>query len=232
MYPETKHPTYHAQLGLPLEERLLAVLPRHGWNYREAPVFIQSVEQSNLKALNRMTRVRLIQLIDANNVKPDGTLDYSAPFDRPYDWTASRDPQLLARTFGYFATDAGLQEVASYADGIGPWKRYIVSTVADPAGSGPGEASLKLAPPSDLVARAHQAGLLVHPYTFRSEQPRLAGDYAGNPLNEYLQFYALGVDGMFSDFFDTAVAARALHRLQVDPEYAECLTRSVRRACD
>jgi len=86
--------------------------------------------------------------------------------------------------------------------------------------------------PSDLVARAHQAGLLVHPYTFRSEQPRLAGDYAGNPLNEYLQFYALGVDGLFSDFPDTAVAARALHRLQVDPAYADCLTRSERQACD
>jgi glycerophosphoryl diester phosphodiesterase len=231
VYPETKHPTYHRQLGLPLEGRLLAVLTRHGWNYREAPVFIQSFEQSNLQALNRVTRVKLIQLVDANGVKPDGSLDYTAPFDRPYDWTVSGDPRLLARTFGHFATDAGLKEVASYADGIGPWKRYIVSTLADPVGSGPGEARLKLAPPTDLVARAHKAGLLVHPYTFRSEQSRLVGDYAGNPLSEYLQFYALGVDGLFTDFADTAVAARTLHRLITKPGYAECLTRSKPSAC-
>ena len=173
VYPEMKHPTYHQQIGLPIEQRLLNVLTRAGWNHREAPVFIQSFEQSNLKALSKMTRVKLIQLIDANDVNPDGTLDFTAPFDRPYDWTVSGDPTLLARTFAYFATDAGLAEVATYADGIGPWKRYIVSTVADPAGTGPGEAKLKLLPPTDLIARAHKAKLLVHAYTFRNEQPRL-----------------------------------------------------------
>jgi glycerophosphoryl diester phosphodiesterase len=58
--------------------------------------------------------------IDANDANPDGSLDFTAPFDRPYDWTASGDPQLLARTFGFFVTDAGLREVATYAEGIGP----------------------------------------------------------------------------------------------------------------
>ena len=48
-----------------------------------------------------MTSVRLIQLVDANDVNADGSLDYTAPFDRPYDWTASGDPRLLARTFGF-----------------------------------------------------------------------------------------------------------------------------------
>ena len=43
---------------------------------------------------------------------------------------------------------------------------------------------------------------------------RLAADYAGNPVNEYLQFYRLGVDGVFSDFADTAVVARELFRLE------------------
>jgi glycerophosphoryl diester phosphodiesterase len=93
-------------------------------------VFIQSFEQSNLKQLNRMTNVRLMQLVDANDVNPDGSLDYTAPFDRPYDWTVSGDPVLQARTFGFFATDAGLRDIKTYADGIGPWKRYIVSTAA------------------------------------------------------------------------------------------------------
>ena len=54
-----------------------------------------------------MTDVPLVQLVDANDVNPDGSLDYTAPFDRPYDWTVSGDPRLLARTFGFFATDAG-----------------------------------------------------------------------------------------------------------------------------
>ena len=221
IYPETKHPTFHKGLGLALERPLLKILDRAGWNRRSSPVFIQSFETSNLKKLNRLTRIRLVQLIDANDVKPDGTLDYTAPFDRPYDWTASGRPELLARTFGYLTTDAGLAEVASYADGIGPWKPYIISTAAidingdgvvgDENGDGQvNETDRKLLPATDLVARAHKRGLLVHPYTFRNEQFRLANDYGGNPINEYLAFYEAGVDGLFSDFPNTAFAAREL----------------------
>jgi glycerophosphoryl diester phosphodiesterase len=222
IYPETKHPTYHKDLGLPLEGRLVDALRKAGWNRRNAPVFIQSFEQGNLKELRPMTPVRLVQLVDADDVNADGTLAYNKPFDRPYDWTASGRPELLARTFGYFATDAGLDEIRSYADGIGPWKRYIVSTAA--AGlPGPGEASRKLLPPTDLIERAHKRGLLVHTWTFRNEQRRLASDYAGNPVNEYLQFYRLGIDGVFSDFPDTAVASRVLHALEARKDAASCL---------
>jgi glycerophosphoryl diester phosphodiesterase len=223
IYPETKHPTYHRALGLPIEPRLLAALHRAHLDKRSSPVFIQSFEQSNLIALNRRTPVRLIQLVDANDVKPDGTLDYTAPFDRPYDWTASGDPRLLARTFGFFATNQGLAEVARYADGISPWKRYIVSTRAtalkpdgttdDANGDGVvDEADLTLLPPTDLIARAHRHGLLVHTWTFRNEARRLPADYAGDPIREYLQFFRLGIDGVFSDFTDTAVAARERFR--------------------
>src|SRR5262249_43809614 len=143
IYPETKHPTYHKSIGLPLEQRLVQVLKEAEWNRRDAPVFIQSFEPGSLKALREMTRIRLIQLIDANDVKPDGTLDFTAPFDRPSAWPASGNPRLIARTFGFLVTDAGLQEVKTYADGIGPWKRYIVSS-ADAGLPGPGEASRKL----------------------------------------------------------------------------------------
>ncbi len=98
VYPETKHPTLHKNLGLALEQRLINVLTRHGWNYREAPVFIQSFEQSNLQALRKMTRVKLVQLVDADDVNADGTLAFVAPFDRPYDWTVSNNPVLKAWT--------------------------------------------------------------------------------------------------------------------------------------
>src|SRR5262249_15079008 len=74
------------------EAALVRVLRSAGWDRRDAPVFIQSFEQSNLKELRGMTRIRLVQLIDANDVNPDGSLDYTAPFDRPFDWTASGDP--------------------------------------------------------------------------------------------------------------------------------------------
>jgi glycerophosphoryl diester phosphodiesterase len=223
IYPETKHPTYHQAIGLPLEKRLIDALAKAGWNHRGAPVFIQSFEQSNLKQLRKMTPLPLIQLIDADDVNADGSLAFNAPFDRPYDWTASSDPTLTARTFAYLVTDAGLKEVATYADGIGPWKRYIVTTLA--AGlPGPGEAGNILAAPTDVIARAHKAGLLVHTWTFRNEQRRLASDYAGNPVNEYLQFYRLGIDGVFSDFADTAVAARVLFDLEINPNGSACLT--------
>ena len=62
------------------------------------------------------------------------------------------------------------------------------------------------------MADAHKAGLLVHPYTFRDEPDSLAPDYRLDPVKEYLQFYLLGVDGVFSDFSDTAVRARNLLR--------------------
>jgi len=235
IYPETKHPTYHQSIGLPLEGALVEALKRAGWNRREAPVFIQSFEQANLKALRKMTPVRLVQLVDANDVNPDGTLDFTAPFDRPYDWTVSKDPKLRARLFSFFVTDEGLREIRTYADGIGPWKRYIVSTAAadlngdgkigDENGDGKvDEADRKLLSPTDLIRRAHRLGLLVHTWTFRNEPRRLPSDYHGNPVNEYLQLYGLGIDGVFTDFTDTAVAARVLHRLAQDPEFASCFT--------
>jgi hypothetical protein len=44
-------------------------------------------------------------------------------------------------------------------------------------------------------------------------------------VNEYLRFYELGVDGLFSDFADTAVAARVMFKLKNDPGHARCLVR-------
>jgi glycerophosphoryl diester phosphodiesterase len=228
IYPETKHPTYHRSIGLPLERRLVKILDEAGWNRPHAPVIIQSFEPSSLKRLNKLTDLPLVQLIDANDVNPDGSLDYTAPFDRPYDWTASGKPKLLARTFGYLTTNAGLDKVASYADGIGPWKPYIISSAlvdlngdgvaGDENGDGAiNEADRKLLPPTDLVARAHARGLVVHPYTFRNEGFRLVSDYGGNPINEYLRFFEAGVDGLFSDFAGTAFAARELFWLENTP---------------
>ena len=228
IYPETKHPTYHQSIGLPLEDRLLKVLTHAGWNRRGAPVFIQSFETANLRYLRSRTDLPLIQLVDADDVNPDGSLAFNAPYDKPYDWVVSG----RAGLFKDLLTPTGLAEVRTYADGIGPWKPYIRSSACKVVGgacvdvNGDGkvnDADRTLLPPTDLVARAHALGLLVHPYTFRNEQRRLAADYNGNPLNEYLMFYELGVDGVFSDFADTAFAARTLFLLKTDPAYRACL---------
>jgi glycerophosphoryl diester phosphodiesterase len=97
-------------------------------------------------------------------------------------------------------------------------------TVGDENGDGKvDESDRALLPPTNLVQRAHARGLLVHTWTFRNEAKRLAADYTGNPVNEYLQFYQLGVDGVFADFADTAVVARALFELSRDPDFARCL---------
>jgi glycerophosphoryl diester phosphodiesterase len=228
IYPETKHPTWHQQIGLPLEDRLLRILTRAGWNHRSAPVFIQSFETTNLRYLRRRTEIRLVQLVDADAVAPDGTITYAPPYDKPYDWVVSGRSGL----FSDLLTPAGLAEVASYADGIGPWKPYIRSSkctlvngvCSDVNADGAvNDADRTLLAPTDLVQRAHARGLLVHPYTFRSERSRLVSDYAGKPAAEYLDFYRLGVDGLFSDFADDAVAARVQHLLETDADYARCL---------
>jgi glycerophosphoryl diester phosphodiesterase len=236
IYPETKHPTFHQQLGLPLEDRLLAVLTQAGWNHRSAPVFIQSFETANLRYLRSRTSVRLVQLVDADDVNADGSIAFNKPYDKPYDWVVSG----RAGLFKDLLTPAGLAEVRSYADGIGPWKVYLISSAcktmnnsacADSNGDGAvDERDRNLLAPTDIVANAHKLGLVVHPYTFRNEQRRLASNYQGNPINEYLAFYALGVDGVFSDFADTAFAARAMHLLKTDPGYARCLVNE--RRCD
>lgn len=215
VYPETKHPTYHAKLGLPLEDRLLTVLAKYGYTSKSSPVIIQSFEVSNLKYLRTKTQVRLVQLVDANDVNPDGSMDLTAPYDRPYDFALAGD----SRTFASLLTPAGLKEVKTYADGVGPWKPYLIPSKQVDANkdgkaddlNGDGkidERDRVMMPPTDVVKNAHAAGLFVHAYTFRNEAKRLASDFKGDPKAEYKLFYELGVDGVFSDFADTAKAAR------------------------
>ena len=180
IYPETKHPTYFAEQGLDIDAALVEVLNRNGLTEPTSPVFVQSFETGNLQKLKGMTRVRLIQLME----------DFDA---RPYDLAKAGEPT----TYRDLMQPAALAEIATYAHGIGPWKRTILP-----------EQDGVLGAPTSLVTDAHAAGLKVHPYTFRDEPQFLAKDYAADATAEYLQFFQLGVDGLFSDFPDTAVRAR------------------------
>lgn len=232
LYPETKHPTYHKALGLPLEDRLLAELTFAGWNDRQAPVFIQSFETANLRELRAKTSVRLVQLVDADGLNPDGSLSYAPPYDKPYDWVVSG----RAGTFADLVTPGGLSEVASYADGIGPWKYYLQSTACrvvsqgacqDANGDGlVNEADRRVLPATPVVADAHARGLLVHAYTFRSEPSRLPLEDGGLPTHEYERFFAIGVDGVFADFPESAVAAKGKFLLERSPGFRQCLLKA------
>jgi glycerophosphoryl diester phosphodiesterase len=193
IYPETKHPTYFDSIGLSLEEPLVATLRANGWSGSNAPVFIQSFEVSNLKELDRMTDAPLVQLIDSAG--------------KPYDFVVSGDP----RTYADLASAGGLREIATYADGVGPNTNWIV----------PRDSSGRILTPTSFIENAHKEKLVVHPWTFRRENNFLPTDYQqGNPAHPaFLQatgdlprwlelFYKLGVDGLFSDNADVAVAVR------------------------
>ena len=216
IYPETKNPSYFAALGLPMEDKLIAAITAAGWNSKTAPIFVQSFEPGSLKYMkSKGLQTRLVQLIDGDSVDlRTGTVTFANPSDRPYDWTLVGD----RRNFDAMVTPAGLAEIKTYADGIGPWKRYIISikgTIGadgkpvDVNGDGKiNDADATSMAPTSLVADAHKAGLFVHPFTFRNESRRLAIDYQKNGQNEYTAFYKAGVDGVFTDFTDTALAAR------------------------
>lgn len=210
IYPETKHPTYHDSVGLSLEQPLVDILKKNDFT-DPSRVFIQSFEVGNLKKLNEIIDVPLVQLMDARDIALDGTVIES----QPYDFVVSGD----SRTYGDLRTPEGLKEVATYADGIGPWKRMIVSVKGTDANgdgladdiNGDGavdDADKTTLAPTSLVKDAHDAGLLVHPYTFRNESRYLAADYKGDAELELRQFIGLGVDGFFDDFPGTGSKVR------------------------
>lgn len=214
IYPETKHPIFHAAIGLPLEDRLLDQLKAAGWTEKSSPVIIQSFETANLKYLRGKTQLRLVQLVDADDVDKDGGIVLAAPFDKPYDFAVTGDK----RTFKDLVTAEGLKEIKTYADGVGPWKPYILAgkqTLGDDGKpkdlNGDGkidEQDRVLIAPTNVVKDAHAAGLFVHTWTFRSEPKRLASNFKNDPAAEYKAFFDLGIDGLFSDFPDAAVKAR------------------------
>ncbi len=177
LYPETKHPGYFAGIGLPHQAPLLDLLSRYGYMTQADPVFIQSFEVGNLKALRAATRLRLIQLVDAQG----------GPADMP---GTSYDDMLTVQ---------GLTEIATYADGIGPSATLVIA----PEGA------------TALVGRAHDAGLQVHVWTLRMENPFLPAQYQrgddpegrGDFAGYVHAIVAAGVDGFFTDFPGQARAA-------------------------
>jgi glycerophosphoryl diester phosphodiesterase len=201
IYPETKHPSYFAAIGLALEEPLVRALHDSGYRGANAPVFIQSFETANLKQLRTLTRLRLVQLVDATGAA--------------YDLKVTGD----TRTYADLLKPQGLAELATYADALGVNKECIIPRGIDGF----------LQATTTVVDDAHAAGLAVHAWTFRAENTFLPADFRaaematcqskptqaadlsshGDLTAELKRYFETGLDGVFTDFPDLAVAARA-----------------------
>lgn len=189
IYPEIKHSTYFDSIGLSLEEPLVAALIASDLDDADDAVFIQSFEIANLRELDRLIDVRLVQLI----------LEAGAPYDVAVSGEGLNYADMI--------TPAGLREVVTYADGIGPDKDLVI----------PRGALGSLGGSTTLVRDAHDAGLLVHPYTFRAENEFLPMDLRssddpaepGDLAAELEAFLSVGVDGLITDNPDVAVTVRA-----------------------
>ncbi|WP_424538249.1 glycerophosphodiester phosphodiesterase [Sphingopyxis granuli] len=175
VYPETKHPGYFAAIGLPHEAPLLALLEKYGYRGRKAPVFIQSFEVGNLKAIRAKSDLPLIQLMD----------DEGGPADDP------------RTSYAAMASPAGLKAVAVYADGIGPNKAMVIprgalGTLGDPTSlvRDAHAAGLKVHPwtfrrENYFLPLGDKSGI----------NPAGHGDLAA----EIAAYLATGIDGLFSD---------------------------------
>jgi len=230
VYPESKNPYWNNQQAIangcgtsnhPFEDAIIKLINDNGLNSKTAPIFVQSFDPASLKYMRAQgLKTRVVQLVDGNDVNyKTGEMIYQTNDvynfvdGRPYSWTLAGD----GRYFGDMLTPAGLAEIKTYADGIGPWKPQVMSLTVSPwkatnADGTPYTGSLadvNTVTPTSLIANAHKAGLFVHAYTFRNEQKYLAGYYKGSPTAEFLTFYRAGIDGVFTDFANTGVAARA-----------------------
>ena len=229
VYPEAKNPVWNNAQAIangcgkpgshPLEDAILKALNDNGLNAKDAPVFVQSFDPASLKYLRSAgLKARAVQLIDGNDVDYStgdmiyNTNDaYTFVDGRPYSWTLAGDP----RYFGAMLTPAGLAEVKTYADGIGPWKPQVMAWKVVPFKAGVGQADVNSITPKSLIADAHAAGLFVHSYTFRNEAKYLPGIYKNDPVPEYLDYFRAGIDGVFTDFSSTGFAAREAYKAEL-----------------
>lgn len=191
--PEIKHSTYFHAAGLDPEAAFLPLVTRFGLNRADAPLWLQSFELTNLRTIRAAGYA-------ANSTFLSWT--GSGEFDGPYDRIAMGD----TRHYSAYTTPAELKKIATFADGIGPEKFFIIPKKADGT----------LGAPTSLVADAHRAGLTVVPWTFRNENQFMAKDFQtsanpddyGRAIDEVVTYLRTGIDGFFTDNPDTGVEAR------------------------
>jgi len=181
-YPEMKHPSYFASIGLPVEGRLADILKTNGLDSPTAPVFIQCFDVLPLKTIMTLCKAPRVQLVSPAGGPTDVTLVYRE-----------------------MVSPAGLKAIAAYANGVGPEYSMVIPTVD--GGLGPATPLVKDAHAAGLVVhpwtvRAENAFL--PPKLRNGTDPMVHG----NVEALYHALYAAGIDGLFSDFPGLAVKAR------------------------
>lgn len=192
--PEIKHSTYFHDKGLVPEPQVVALTEKYGLNKRNAPMWIQSFEITNLKDL----RFRHGYKASSTFLAWTGT----GPLDGPYDLISKGDKRL----YQAWMTPKGLKEISRFANGVGPEKFFVIPKKADGT----------LGQPTSLVGDAHRLGLKVVPWTFRNENQFMAKDLQkgtnpadyGKAIEEQVAYLRTGLDGLFTDNPDTGVVAR------------------------
>lgn len=191
MVAEIKHASYFESIGLPLDELFAAELSAAGWE-RDPRLTVECFETGVLgKIRSRGVEARYVFLLESAGAPADQVARFGK----------------RAKPFSDYLTDAGLAELAAGVDGISVDKRILLKT--DAAGHVTGT--------TDLVARAHAAGLLVFCWTLRAENNFLAknlrragglGEY-GDWMAEFQLIMRSGLDGVFADQPDLAIEARS-----------------------
>ena len=164
-YIEMKSPAFHTAAGLDIASATIEVLEGADLHHKKAPIFFQCFDPDTLRYLKHdlQSPLPLIQLMGDNSWEEPPGVD-----------------------FDLMRTAQGLDDVATYADGIGPWVPQLFE--ADGL------------TPSQLVSAAHARGLLVHAYTLRADS--LEGGFDSFAALHEGVFLNAGIDGVFSDFPD------------------------------
>jgi glycerophosphoryl diester phosphodiesterase len=187
MVAEIKHATYFSSVGLPLDELFAAEVA--GWA-TPGNLVVESFEQSVLGEIKqRGVPGRYIYLLEASGSAAD-LVARLGPKALPYS------AQLTA---------AGLARLATQVDGISVDKALLMRT--DAAGN--------LVGATDLVERAHAAGLLAYTWTLRAENRFLPRNLRrggakrdiGDWRTEFELILGTGVDGVFADQPDLVLDA-------------------------
>jgi glycerophosphoryl diester phosphodiesterase len=170
LYVEPKAPAWHRAEGKDLMAAVLTVLADHGLTGIDDEVLLQSFDFEALRCARHelRTELRLVQLIGEN------------------DWRES------PTDFDFLRTEAGLQQVAAFAQGIGPWLPQVIDVRED------GEVGI-----SGLAALAQSMGLFVHAYTLRADQ--LPAAIGGMREAVRLLVEDAGLDGVFTDHPDQVI---------------------------
>jgi glycerophosphoryl diester phosphodiesterase len=175
IYPEIKAPAWHRDNGVDVAPLILDVLRNYGYRTKDDNAILQCFDAAEVERLRKELHCGLfiVQLIGENSWGESAT-----------DYERLKTPQ-------------GLAEVATVADGVGPWTGQLYR-LADidgrPVSTG-------------MMSAARAAGLKVHPYTFRADALAPGFDSFAAMVEWFVT--ELGIDGLFTDFPDQARAALA-----------------------